>query len=96
MFDFLRESKEGTLIEIRVVPGSKSSGLSYESWEKRLKVRVSSPAVKGKANREVVAIFSELLGGCELVSGLNSRKKCLLIRGRTLSVVGEILRSVIN
>lgn len=96
MLECMRETKEGVIIEIHVVPGSKSSGFSYESWEKRLKVRVSSHAIKGKANREVVAIFSELFGNCELVSGLNSRKKSLLVRDNNLGVVGEILRSVIS
>jgi len=96
MFECMRETKEGAIIEIHVVPGSKGGGFSYESWEKRLKVRVSSPAVKGKANREVVAIFSELFGNCELVSGPASRKKSLLVRGKNTKEVSEILGSLVN
>lgn len=96
MFECVRETKDGALIEIHVVPGSKSSGFSYESWEKRLRVKVSSPAVKRKANKEVIAIFSRLFGCCELVSGAASRKKSLLVQGKNLKEVGEILDSLVN
>ena len=96
MFECVKETKEGVIIEIHVVPGSKSGGFSYESWEKRLKIRVSSPAVKGKANKDVIAIFSELFGNCELVSGLGSRKKSLLVRGKNMKEISEILGSLVN
>ena len=96
MFECMRETKEGVVIEIHVVPGSKGGGFSYESWEKRLKVRVSSPAVKGKANKEVVGIFSDLFGNCELVSGPGSRKKSLLVRGKNMEEASEILGPLVN
>ena len=95
MFGCIREAEGGVIIYLHVVPGSKSRGFSYEPWEKRLRVRVSSPAVKGKANKEVVAIFSRMFGNSELVSGLNSRKKSLLIRDKNLSAVEELLISVL-
>jgi len=96
MFECVQETKDGALIEIRVVPDSISGGFSYEPWEKRLKVWVSSPAVKGRANREVVAIFSELFGNCELVSGAKSRKKILLVQGKNLKEVRRILGSLVD
>ena len=96
MFECMRETKEGVVIEIHVVPGSKSDGFSYDLWEKRLKVRDSSPAVNGKATRGVVAIFSNRFGNCELVSGAKSRKKSLLVRGKNMEEVSEILGSLVN
>ncbi len=96
MFGCMEDAKEGVIIKIHTIPGSKSSKMSYIPLEKRLKVRVSSPAMKGKANREIIGIFSTLFGNCEIVSGMTSRKKTLLIRGKRSDALKEILTPLLD
>lgn len=47
-------------LQIKVVPGASSSGIA--GWlGDALKIRVSAPPEKGKANKEVLALLSEVL-----------------------------------
>ena len=89
----VRASREGVLIDIRVVPNSKGTtrNFGYDKWDNRLGVRTSAPAVKGKANKEVVGIFSNILGNCHIVSGELSRKKTILVRNLDVGDVVGIL-----
>jgi len=95
MLECVREGKGGVLIDVHVIPNSKKLGFSYDGWEKRLKVRVSAPAVRGKANKEIINNFSSLFRHCEIVVGKTSRKKTLLVKGRTSGDVGSVLVSLI-
>jgi len=56
-----------------------------------IKLRVAAPPVEGEANREVVRFLSKLLGvsaaSVELVSGENSRRKVVELRGLTVDFV---------
>ena len=84
-----RQGRDGTYIDLHVVPGSKKEGVDYDEYSKRLRLKVSAPAVDGKANKSVLEYFSSLFGKCELTSGQTARKKTVLVRGRT---TGEVLR----
>ena len=77
----IRAGNEGVFVDLHVVPGSKKESFDYDSFSKRLKVKISSQAIDGKANRQVIDIFSGFFGNCEIVSGSKSRKKTILICG---------------
>jgi uncharacterized protein (TIGR00251 family) len=71
-------------LEIKVVPGASRAGPA--GWlGQALKVRVSAPPEKGKANAAVEAILCEALhlprGGARIVSGRHSARKVVEIRG---------------
>jgi uncharacterized protein (TIGR00251 family) len=73
-----------TRIRLRVTPGARSAavvGRHGDAW----KVRVASPAEKGRANAAVVRLLAETLGlprsSVELVSGHGGREKIVELTG---------------
>lgn len=93
MLDCIRPSRSGTLIDILVVPESKKEDITYDKTRKRLRVRIREPAVKGKANKAIQKEFTELFGECEIVAGTLSRKKTILVKGKDLREVLQILET---
>ncbi len=87
----VRAGREGVYIDLHVVPGSKKTGMDYDEYGKRLRVKVLAPAVDGKANKDVVGFFSGFFGECVIVSGHTSRKKTVLFPGRQYSEVLSVL-----
>ena len=85
-YDLVTEHSEGSLIAIKVRPGSSRQGLKGMDGE-RLVVCVHSPPEKGKANREVLKVLAEALdlpaSSLEIVKGNTSRRKTVLARGLT-------------
>lgn len=87
----VREGRDGVYIDLHVVPGSKKAGMDYDEYGKRLRIKVLAPAVGGKANRDVVGVFSGFFGECAIVSGHASRKKTVLVPGRPYTEVLGVL-----
>ena len=58
---------------------SKSEILGYDEARQAVKVAIAAPPDKGKANKEVIKLFSKLLKRkIEIKSGLKSREKILV------------------
>lgn len=80
----MRTTGRGVEIGLKVVPRAKKPGLDG-MHDGRLKLRLASPPVDGKANREVVDLVAELLGvkrdQVELVAGETSRQKTVCVVG---------------
>jgi len=92
MYKCFRESKDGCVVEIEVVPNSKVFRIGYNDSSGRLRVRIKAPAVKGKANKAVVKALSDLLDArCEIVAGNLSKKKTVLVRDCN---VGDVIKSI--
>lgn len=92
MYKCFRESKEGCLIGIEVVPNSKIFKIEYNESTERLRIKVRAPALKGKANKAVVNALSDLLNTkCEIVAGNLSRKKTVLVRD---CEVEDVIKSI--
>jgi len=69
-------------LDVVVVPGSRSPGLGYSQRWNCVEVRVRSQARKGRANREVERLLSEVLGAeVRIVSGHTSRRKRVVVEG---------------
>lgn len=71
-------------LEIKVVPGASRDAV--DGWlGEALKVRVSAPPERGKANAAVVRLLAELLGvargAVEVVSGHGSPRKVVGVEG---------------
>ena len=71
-------------LPIKVVPGSSKSGIA--GWlDETLKVRVTAPPERGKANAAVAAVIAEALGvsaDCvRVVAGHTSARKTVEITG---------------
>jgi uncharacterized protein (TIGR00251 family) len=81
-------------IMIRVRPNARRneiSGSSAGAWQ----VRVAAPAVRGKANEELIGYLSHLLGisrdQLSIARGLTGRSKTISISGLTAEQVEERL-----
>lgn len=95
MLECVKKTKEGFNIYIHAVPCSKNTFFSYDSFSKELRVKICAPAVDGKANRELLSILKGFFGDVELKSGLNSRKKVFLVKGKSQEDVEAILNKII-
>jgi uncharacterized protein (TIGR00251 family) len=87
----LSETKDGTVVEVFVKPSSQRFEIAVEDDE--IVVRCTEEPVKGRVNRELVKELSKLFHArVELVSGLTSRQKQLLIEGIKKSEIEHLLK----
>ena len=77
----VRVTKEGTEIDVMVSPHSSSSGIQgIDEWRNRIIVKIRAPPEAGKANRELIELFSGLLGRAELGRGSTNRLKTIVVQ----------------
>jgi uncharacterized protein (TIGR00251 family) len=83
--DFVRPSKDGALLRLRVSPGSKRSSVNGLYGEAVVRLSVAAPPVDGKANAEVEKFLSKLLhvpkGDVCMIGGASGRDKTVIVRG---------------
>ncbi|MCL7413459.1 MAG: DUF167 domain-containing protein [ANME-2 cluster archaeon] len=95
--DAVRISPDGVVIDIEVTPGTKTVQVpsGYNTWRKRIEVRLSEPAQKGRANQQLLEFLAVLLGvkvsEVTLVSGLTAHRKTVHVRGMDAEQVIELL-----
>jgi uncharacterized protein (TIGR00251 family) len=77
----VRVTREGTEIDVMVSPHSSSSGIQgIDEWRNRIIVRIRAPPEAGKANKELVELFSGLMGKAELGRGSTNRMKTIVVQ----------------
>jgi uncharacterized protein (TIGR00251 family) len=90
---------EGCVINVRAQPGARRNGIVGEQAE-ALKVAVSAPPEKGRANEAIVEVLADALqvkrSQIELIGGGSSKSKRFLLRGLTAEVVASRLRSLLD
>ena len=83
---YVQVKKEGIVLSLFVQPGAKKSELVGTTPDGFLKIRVSAPAIEGKANKELVRFLADFFqvrkSDISIVSGEAARKKRVLIRSR--------------
>ena len=81
----ITDHSEGCTIAVHAQPGAKRNAIVGVHGS-ALKVAVSAPADKGRANEALIEVLANALGikrgQIELVAGTTSRAKRFLIRGR--------------
>jgi uncharacterized protein (TIGR00251 family) len=89
----ITETKAGTIIEVFVKPNSPKFELKIDNEE--ILVFSTQEPVKGKVNKELVKELTKLFHQkVEIVSGLTSRQKKLLIKNVGKSEVEGLLGAV--
>ena len=82
----LRPHPHGTILPVRAQPGARKNEIRGEQGG-MLKVSVTQPPEKGKANKALIALLSKSLSlrrsQLELIAGETSRQKQLLVRDVT-------------
>ena len=99
--DALREKNGSVFIDIEVTPGSKVVQVpsGYNEWRKRIEVKISEAAQKGKANEQVIeemaAFFGVSQSRVSIENGMTSSKKTVTIEGMLLEDVFEKLKTAL-
>ena len=88
----IKETPEGAVINVRVLPGSKDFSIAgTDEWTGDVKIRVKSKALEGKANRELVSELGKRLSAeVKIISGHKSRRKAVLVA----SDIGSVKRLI--
>ena len=85
----------GVRIQLHVQPGASTSEVTGLHGN-RIRLRIQSPPVDGRANAAVLAWIAEVLGvprgAVTLVRGEKSREKTVEVRGVTVEVAAEKLK----
>ena len=86
----LTQTKDGVVVEVFVKPNSAKFEVVLEADE--VVVRSTEEPTKGKVNKELIKELSKLLHNrVEIISGLTSRQKILLVKGATKNQVEAVL-----
>jgi len=99
--DALREKNGSVFIDIEVTPGSKVVQVpsGYNEWRKRIEVKISEAAQKGKANEQVIeemaAFFNVSISRVLIENGMTSSKKTVRIENISLKDVFEKLNAAL-
>ena len=93
----VRAHPDGVLVEAWVVPGAARTEI-VGLHDGALRVRVSAPAEGGKANRAASRVVASALGGrrAEVIAGVGSRRKQLLVTGVTVDAAAERLSQLLG
>ncbi len=82
--DFLRLTKDGVYVKLRVSPGAKYTGIKGLYGEGALRLSVAAPPAEGRANAQVERYLARLLevsrSGVVVVKGAQSRDKLVFVR----------------
>jgi len=84
----IRETSEGVEVDLLVVPNSSRNSVVGVHGD-RVKIRVTSPPEKNKANAAVIELMQQITGArrAEVVRGRTGRHKTVLLTGVTAAVV---------
>ena len=86
----IKETKDGTIITVFVKPNSAMFQVEVDGDE--IIIHCTQEPVKGKVNKELIKELSKLFHAkVELVSGLTSKQKQLLICGIEKAKVEQVL-----
>ena len=93
------EQGDGAFFSLRVQPGARKNGVKGEQAG-ALKLAVTAPPEDGRANAAVIELLAKLLdvkrSQLEIVSGLTSRNKKMLVRGYKAEQLLERLTALIS
>ncbi len=96
MKDAIKPSSDGVILDIEISAGAKETAVhGYNPWRKRIEIRLSERAQKGRANAELVSFLSGLFkvnsGNVRIISGLTNSKKSVMIAGMDANEVLKVL-----
>ncbi len=78
------KTERGLTLNIKVDPRSSRSGI-VGHYGDALKVKLTSPPVEGRANKELIEVLAKEFGinkkDVEIISGKNSRNKIVRLKG---------------
>jgi uncharacterized protein len=95
----IEEVPGGVAISVRAQPGARKNAIVGEH-DGALKIAVTAPPDKGKANEAIVSVLAAALdlpkSSVELMNGHTSRQKKFLLKGATASAVEGIVKRLVT
>jgi uncharacterized protein (TIGR00251 family) len=90
--DASRSVKGGVEIDIMVMPNSSRQGSDgVNEWRKRMIVRVLSPPMDGKANKEAEEYVTRVTGQrSEIIKGHTGRQKTIMVYGDPDAILSSL------
>ena len=94
--DVSRDRGDRVEVDILVSPRSNRVGLEgFDEWRKRLILRVKSPPLEGRANKEVESFFKDITGCRSTVTaGMTSHQKTVTIAGDPKAILESIEKGI--
>ena len=87
------ETKDGTTLSVFVKPNSPKFKIIFDGEE--IAIQATEEPVKGKVNKEIIKELTKLLHTkVEIISGVTSKQKTLLLKDLNKKKVQEILEQV--
>lgn len=98
MSEFFRITNDGVVLIVGVIPGGSKDMvegvITDDSGSSYVKVRVTAPPEKGKANKSMLKLLAKQLkipiSSMEIVSNEHARRKQILIRGDAV-IIRELI-----
>jgi len=91
---YIKETKNGVVLRIHVVPKSAKSEISGIQ-DDALKLKITAPPAEGQANEACKRFLSDILGvrknQVTIISGHKSRKKTIAIEGIGKKEIEDII-----
>ncbi|MCD7879481.1 MAG: DUF167 domain-containing protein [Candidatus Gastranaerophilales bacterium] len=82
-FSFLNQIENGTVLSVKLVPNSSYSKI-IDYTQEYLRIKISSPAVENRANKELVSFCAKTFdinkSQIEIISGEKSKLKKILFK----------------
>ncbi len=96
MKDAIKSLSDGVILDLEIAAGAKETAVhGYNPWRKRIEIRLSERAQKGRANAELISFLSGLFkvnsGNVLIISGLTNSKKSVKITGMGANEVLKVL-----
>jgi len=94
MIEALKESRGGTIIDIEVVANSSEFHIEYNEWSKRIRLKITAPATKGQANKEILTYFKGIFGDATIIKGEHNKKKSIFVNSNLEEVSNKLSKSL--
>lgn len=81
-----------TILSFKIIPNSSEFRfMGFDPWSGRVRLKIKNPALKGKANKEIIANLEKIFNAdVEIVKGLLSNEKEILIKAEKELVIKKI------
>ena len=94
----ITDHPEGCILSVRAQPNARRNAIVGEQAG-ALKIVVTAPPDKGRANEAILEILAETLGvkrsHLELISGMTSKQKKVLIRSQSVISLAQKIAAVL-
>lgn len=96
MKDAVRQAEDGVILDLEISAGAKKTEVQgYNPWRRRIEIRLSERAEKGKADAEFISFLSGLFDvnsrNVRIIMGLTNSKKSVKILGVNAADILKVL-----